>query len=440
MGRVVQMRLSPDAVRTLLTSVFPPEFIDDRARECGVVERDRDIDIRMLVWTLAVGFAVGGETRSIADYRRAYNAATNQSIVASSFYDRFTENLQSLLSRLLDHALAEVAVPHHVSPEFDRFRDVIAADATIFRLQQLLAEFEASHDDASGVMLYLVHNVTDQSVISDEITDETTHESTLFETGSWLRGRLFLLDLAFFKYRRFALIDENDGFFVSRLKKSANPLITATPQTLRGNSIDIEGEQVFDIVGDLRRQYIDVDVVVGFKRREYDGERSTDTKQFRVVGVRNEDTDDYHLYMTNLPREEFTASQIATLYRARWEVELLFRELKSRYALEEFNTSKEHIVKIQITAALLTLVVSRAILRVLVDHAEERGEDVSFPTERWATTFRSYAQLILMELADLYGFPPPNIPELLYQEAKQPSPGRKTLLEEVCSDLTAAAA
>jgi IS4 transposase len=434
------MRLSPNAVRTLLTSVFPSEFIDDRARECGVVERNRDIDIRMLVWTLAVGFAVGGETRSIAEYRRAYNAATNQSIVASSFYDRFTEELEELLSTLLEHALEQVAVPHHVSPEFDRFRDVIAADATIFRLQQLLSEFQATHHDASGVMLYLVHNVTDQSVISSEITDETTHESTLFETGSWLRGRLFLLDLGFFKYRRFALIDENDGFFLSRLKKSANPLITASPETLRGNSIDIEGKQVFDIVGDLHRKYIDVDVVVSFKRREYDDQRSTDTKQFRVVGVLDPDTDDYHLYMTNLPRKEFSPEQIATLYRARWEVELLFRELKSRYGLEKFDTSKPHIVKIQITAALLTLVVSRAILRVLVDHAEKRGEDATFPTERWATTFRSYAQLILMELADLYGFPPPNIPELLYQEAKQPAPGRKTLLEEVCSDLTAAEA
>ena len=285
------MKLPPDAVRTLLTSVFPSDFIDDCARECGVVERDRDIDIRMLVWTLAVGFAVGGETRSIADYRRAYNAATNQFIVASSFYDRFTENLHELLSNLLEHALQEVAVPHHVSPEFDRFRDVIAADATIFRLQRLLSEFEATHDNASGVMLYLVHNVTEQSVISEEITDETTHESTLFETGSWLRGRLFLLDLAFFKYRRFARIDENDGFFVSRLKKSSNPLITAAPRTLRGNSIDIEGAQVFDVVGDLRRQYIDVDVAVGFKRREYDGTRSTDIKQFRVVGVLNPDTD-----------------------------------------------------------------------------------------------------------------------------------------------------
>jgi len=243
------MKLSPDAVRTLLTSVFPSKFIDDCARECGVVERNRDMDIRMLVWTLAVGFAVGGETRSIADYRRAYNAATNQSIAASSFYDRFTENFEQLLSQLLEHALDQVAVPHHVSPEFDRFRDVIAADATIFQLQQLLSEFEATHNDASGVMLYLVHNVTDQSVISEKITDETTHESTLFKTGSWLRGRLFLLDLGFFKYRRFALIDENDGFFVSRLKKSANPLITAAPQTLRGEEISYKAHMALDYAG-----------------------------------------------------------------------------------------------------------------------------------------------------------------------------------------------
>jgi IS4 transposase len=35
-----------------------------------------------------------------------------------------------------------------------------------------------------------------------------------------------IFDLAYFKYRRFALINENDGYFVSRLKKSANPVIT----------------------------------------------------------------------------------------------------------------------------------------------------------------------------------------------------------------------
>ncbi|MEF8800861.1 MAG: hypothetical protein V5A56_07485 [Halolamina sp.] len=61
---------------------------------------------------------------------------------------------------------------------------------------------------------------------------------------------------------------------MSRLKKSANPLNTAAPRTLRGNSIEIEGKQVINVVGDLHRQYIDVDVVVSFKRREYDDQRA----------------------------------------------------------------------------------------------------------------------------------------------------------------------
>ena len=428
--------LSSEAIRSLLTSLFPSAMIEDLAREREVVVRDRKIDVRMLVWTLVVGFAVGGEARSIAGYRRAYEAATDQTLVPSSFYDRFTEELATLLRDLLDHAVEEVAVPHTLAPAFEQFRDVIAVDATIVRLCRFLAEFEATHSGESGLTLYLVHNLTEQSVISTEITDETSHESTLFETGSWLAGRLFLLDLGFFKFRRFALIDENDGFFVSPLKRSSNPTITEELQEWPGRAIPLEGKGIFDVAGDLYRKHIDVEVEVEFQRRPYGGTQSWDSKRFRVVGVRDEDADDgYRLYITNLPRDRFEPEKISTLYRARWVVELLFRELKSRYSLGEFETEKAHIVEIQVLAALLTLVVSRAILRAFVEHAEDHDEQCVFPTERWAATFRSLAQLILMKIAAGYGYPPPNLGTLLYREAKQPAPSRLTLLEEVNTEL-----
>ena len=275
------------------------------------------IDVRMLVWTLVVGFAVGGEARSIAGYRRAYEAATDHSVYPSSFYDRFTEELATLLRDLLDHAVEEVAVPHTLTPAFEHFRDVIAVDATIVRLCRFLSEFKATHANESGLTLYLVHNVTEQSVISDEITDETTHESTLFETGSWLSGRLFLLDRGFFKFRRFALIDENDGWFVSRLKASSNPVVTEELQEWPGRAIPLKREQICDVVGDLCREHIDVGVEVSFQRRVYDGVKSWDTKRLRVVGVRDEDDDGYRLYITNLPHNEFRPDEISTLYRAR---------------------------------------------------------------------------------------------------------------------------
>jgi len=58
-----------------------------------------------------------------------------------------------------------------------------------------------------------------------QLTDERSHESSQLRTGTWLRGRLLLFDLGFYSFRRFALIGEDEGFFVTRLKSNANPLI-----------------------------------------------------------------------------------------------------------------------------------------------------------------------------------------------------------------------
>ena len=260
-----------------------------------------------------------------------------------------------------------------------------------FYLHELLSEeYKARHEEQAGAKLHLLHNATEKTIERFEITHEKTHDSSLFKTGSWLQGRLILFDLVYFKYRRFALIDENDGYFVSRLKQNANPVITKELREWRGDAIRLEGKQIHDVVDDLYCTYIDVEVEAEFKRGLYNGTQSLDTKRFRVVGVRNED-DDYHLYITNLPRQEFLPSDLATLYRCRWEVELLFRELKTQYELDEFDTSDPAVVEILVYAALLSLLVSRDLLRLVTEVADD---EIVFPPERWAAIFRSHAQLI----------------------------------------------
>ena len=418
--------LSPDLIRRRLTSLFPAELIEDIARERDVVQRNRKIDITTLVWTLILGFAVDGEARTIAGFQRAYSAATNQTLSRSSFYDRFTPALAALLSDLLESVLEEVAVPHTIAPRFELFREVLIADATVFRLHRLLSEFPATHSDQSGAKLHLVHNTTTQTIERFRLTDERTHESSQLRTGSWLRGRLLLFDLGFYSFRRFALIDENSGFFLTRLKSNANPLIVGKRRKWRGRAISLPGHHLQDVLGDLTREILDVTVEISFKRRAYAGKRSTATMEFRVVGVRNEDTDDYHLYVTNLP-DEFTPRQVAALYGLRWEVELLFRELKSLYGLEKFQTSDPAIVHLLVVAALLTLTVSRALLGVF----QELFPETVFPRERWAKTFRSLAQLILEDLAQSFGHPPPNLSELMFHGARQPEKSRLLLSERV---------
>jgi len=123
--------------------------------------------------------------------------------------------------------------------------DVIIADGTVLRLHEFLSEkYEARHEEQAGAKLHLLHNATDQTIERIDVTDEKTHDSTLFKTGSWLENRLVLFDLAYFKYRRFARIDENGGYFVSRLKQNANPVITAELREWRGRAIPLEGKQL----------------------------------------------------------------------------------------------------------------------------------------------------------------------------------------------------
>ena len=208
------------------------------------------------------------------------------------------------LRDLVEFALNQVTVPHTVSDEFNRVRDVLIVDATVLRLHRFLhEEYHSLREEQGGAKLHLLHNVTDQTLKKIRISNERTYDSTEFDTGSWFHGRLLILDLAYFKYRHFALIDENGGYFASRLKRNTKPEIVSELREWRGHAIPLGGKQIFDVVENLHREYIDVEVEMEFRRRQYVGMRSWDTKRFRVAGVRNPDTNNYHLYLTNLLRE-----------------------------------------------------------------------------------------------------------------------------------------
>ncbi|EMA26853.1 transposase IS4 family protein [Haloarcula marismortui ATCC 33799] len=73
-------------------------------------------------------------------------------------------------------------------------------------------------------------------------------------------------------------------------------------------------------------------------------------------------------------------------------------------------------VKILLYAALLSLLVSRDLLDLATEQADN---GLVFPTERWAATFRSHAQLILHELGDYPGYSPPPLLDRLIEDAQK---------------------
>ncbi len=147
----------------------------------------------------------------------------------------------------------------------------------------------------------------------------------------------------------------------------------------------------------LKRQVLDADVEISFKRRSYNGKQKNDSEKFRMIAIMNKETEKYHTYITNIPSDVLDAEDIAKLYGARWDIELVFKELKSRYAMDVVNTTNKNIVEAYIWIAMLTLLVSRRIYTIVRSNNEKEMK-LRYTQLRWSTIFSENAnnQLRLM--------------------------------------------
>jgi putative transposase len=389
-------RRHPIGLRDRLATLLPKQLVRDVARETDFVVRIRKILPEVFVWTLALGFACGSE-RTIAGLRRAYELATGASLVPSAFYDRFDATLVQFLRRLVALLLDKVTEPSRaLAGALDGLKALVVTDSTVIRLRELLAgKYPGSRTNHSKAAMKL-HVVLGAGRRSIKVTSGRANDGKTFSVGPWVRDSLLLFDLGYFKYQLFDCIRRNGGFFVSRMKKNANPKIVAIHRKWRGRSVPVVGERLLDVLKRLQRQILDVEIEVDFKRRAYDGKRSGASTRFRLVGVLNEETKEYHLYITNLPGDRFPAAAVARIYRARWTIELLFKSLKSDFALEDMPSESAPVVEALLYATILTWLASQELLaavRARLKRDARRATD-----RRWTRLFRAYALQILQLL------------------------------------------
>ena len=383
-------------IRQELTRLIPTRQLNRLARLSGLVRRRRKIDPMELFWTVVLGFGAG-HARTLAGMRRAYQKSTGATLVPSTFYDRFTRSLAVFMRLVVQELLEKLQETEaKFSGLLRSFRDVVVTDSTLVKLHDLLERrFPAcrTNHTKAAAKLHVVMSVRGQGPRTVKLTSGRQHDGPMLRVGRWVRDRLLMFDLGYFRYQLFDCIDRNGGYFISRLKENANPEITATLRQWRGRSVSLVGQRLRDVIKRLQRETLDVEVEVAFRRRAYGGRRSGARRCLRLVGVKNEDTGRYHLYVTNIPPERLTAEQVARVYAGRWQIELLFKEMKSHYRLEDLPSRKPHIVEALLYATLVTLVVSRRLLRAV--RQALRGRPHAVPEGRWAAIFATVSSAVL---------------------------------------------
>lgn len=374
-----------------LDAAFPDKWLMKTARETGLVKRMRSFSPVLLFWVMTL--QVGVQLRvSFEAMRRRYNESAEDALAHASFLERFTPELVDFLHECVLRGIEQLGALHgrELSPRLKRFKDILIQDSTIIRLHEaLVKKWPATlsrRRNAAGVKLSCVLSVVSDGPKHVKLVGERTSEIKTLHVGKWVKDCLLLIDLGFFKYGVFDRIDKNGGFFVSRLKDNADPTITTLLRVVRGNSVLVEGGKLRSVLPKLKREVLDAEVVVNFSHRAYAGKKTGVSRKLRVVCIKDDETNDYHAYITNLSPGEFSAEDVASLYRARWEVELVFRELKNEYSIDMIPTKNPEAVKALVWTGILTLIIQRIRFVTMLELYPERAHEMSH--ERSAKLFR----------------------------------------------------
>src|SRR5262249_48564193 len=248
---------------------------------------------------------------------------------------------------------------------FAPFQEVLAVDSALLRLHDALEPFYPSvwtHSMKASAKLGVVMNVVGQGAKTVKVTHGSQHDVHLVKAGRWMKGRLLLFDLGFYRATLFEQIDRFGGYFLCRMKKDANPTVLRSHRRMCPGGIKLK-----ELQEQTTERLLDVEAEMSYLLRHPQRPFVTHHRiQWRCVLVYNDPLGQGHRYLTHMPPSMMKAEHFTAVYAARWEVELLFRELKCIYRIAHMPSGTKHITEPLLYAAVLTLLLSRRLYRPLV--------------------------------------------------------------------------
>lgn len=366
----LQARLATVVEESVL-GLLDPDRIEAIGEDLRVIQRHRVHHPGLLVCSLilsALERSTDTQGRWL-DAQGVYESLGGPDAGKTSFRNQARKMLpvlRELLRRRLEQ-LAKQAPTTQLRGRLREFANVLVPDGCAFKLARALSGAYPGTGQDAELKLHAVYNVGARTATSITMSAGSVHDSDGFWPATWEAGALYLWDLGYNSHKRFIEAVLGGAFVLQRLKDGANPVVVASfgPTGARRPLVQDDGAPVRLIdacrFGWVHQQRVlDLDVEITDDRRSV---------LARVVCVPFGGQDRY--YLTTLPREVFSAHDVAEMYRMRWEVELFFRTWKGAVRLDEVRRL-EHPVSLQvaITASLLAAVLARDISSGLERAAE----------------------------------------------------------------------
>ena len=238
------------------------------------------------------------------------------------------------------------------------FNNVFIQDSTVCALNENLQKFYKGTRKSckSQLKIDLIHNfaegrICDALICSGNVPDQGLSERIIKFIHA---GDIVIRDLGYFNLKVFKQIDMNNAFYLSRMLSHVKVFL------------NLDEKEPIDLANHFHKHYrkqqvIDITVYIGAEKLKtrlvaYRMPKDEINKRLREANKRARATGrtlshakktllKFSLFITNAPCERLSTNIIGTVYRLRWEIELIFKQWKSLLKIDVLKGINKHRIE-----------------------------------------------------------------------------------------------
>ncbi len=222
-------------------------------------------------------------------------------------------------------------------------RKVFLMDASIIPLCLSLFDWAKYRTNKGALKLHAVLDYDNGLPSYACLSDGTMADINAAKPLSFSSGSVLVVDRGYVDFEWLFNLDSKGVFFVTRLK-SNHHFESVADSPVKSKNPDLHLDQDIVLTGDKAQKAY--------------------PKKLRLVHVWDPERQAYLKIITN--NLTWTADTIAELYKARWDIEVFFKQLKQLFRVKSFVGTSANAVRIQMWCAMIAML----LLRYLKNKAE----------------------------------------------------------------------
>jgi len=263
-----------------------------------------------------------------AHSKKSYHLGLGKSVTRSNLA-KANESRNSRIFEEFAYHLISIARNKRANEDFEIKGKIYAFDSTTIDLCLNVFWWARFRKTKGGIKLHTLFDITTQIPAFIHITAAAVNDMNAMDYISYEEGAYYVFDRGYVDFFRLNTINQRNAFFVVRSKSNLKY------HRMYSAKVDKSTGVLCDQRGKLTGFYTSKDYPEILRRVKYYDKESDRT----------------FVFLTN--NMEITASQVALLYKNRWQIELFFKWIKQHLKIKSFWGTSENAVRIQVYSAII---------------------------------------------------------------------------------------